>query len=207
MLIQVDVDSTLYDADKLFSQLAKEAGVKWFDRDNQWRPAEELLMDDGSNCDLDTLKKIFRKAHSKEYVMQQKPYKHSAEVLRQISEAHDDVEIAYVSDRNSQQNAALEEWLEANGFLTNPDQIVVATKDKREWMREHRPSIVIDDRVRTILLARYELDAYVLTLEHNHNINLKGEANGVYFAKNWDALGEQLEHLIQKVETEVKVAA
>lgn len=205
MLLQVDVDSTLYDADKLFSKLAKEAGVKWPDRDNQWRAAEELEMEDGSACNLDILKKVFRKAHSKEYVLQQKPYKDAAEVLTNVAERYDDVEIAYVSDRNSQQNQALEEWLEINGFLHTHDQTVVATKDKREWMRENRPRIVIDDRVRTILLARYELDAYVLTLEHNHNVNLKGEANGVYFGKNWLELGEQLEHLIQKVETEVKV--
>jgi uncharacterized HAD superfamily protein len=205
MLIQVDVDSTLYDADKLFSKLAREAGVKWLDRDNQWRAAEELMMDDGEACNLDILKKVFRKAHSKEYVLTQKPYKNAAEVLGQVSESYDDVEIAYVSDRNSQQTQALEEWLEINGFLHSPDQTVVATKDKREWMREHRPRIVIDDRVRTILLARYELDAYVLTLEHNHNVNLKGEANGVYFGKDWLELGGLLNHLIQKVETEVKV--
>lgn len=205
MLIQVDVDSTLYDADKLFSKLAKEAGVQWKDRDNQWRPAEELQMDDGTPCNLDILKKVFRKAHSKEYVLQQKPYKHSAEILSRVVETYDDAEIAYVSDRNEQQTAALEEWLEINDFLHTEDQTVVATKDKREWMREHRPRIVIDDRVRTILLARYELDAYALTLEHNHNVNLKGEANGVYFAKDWLGLGEQLEHVIQKVDTKVKV--
>lgn len=205
MLIQVDVDSTLYDADPLFSKVANEQGINWPDRDNGWRKAEEVLFYDGTPCTVDDLLKVFRKCHSAEMVQYNVPYESSASVLKRISEDHSDVQIAYVSDRNSQQTSALTQWLEDNDFLHTSDQVVVATKDKREWMRANKPSIVIDDRVRTILLARYELGSYVATLTHPHNINLKNEAEGVYFVNNWDEMYPVLEELITKVETKVKV--
>jgi hypothetical protein len=192
MLIQVDIDSTLYDADKLFGDLAEEAGVKWPRRDNEWKTAEEVFKLDGSPCSRDDLVKIFRKAHSKEMVSQQKPYPHAVRVLKEIVETYDSIEIAYVSDRNEQQTAALRDWLEASGFLHNEDIHVAATKDKRHWMRERKPEIVIDDRVRTILMARYELGSTVLSLQHNHNINLKREAEGIYILKDWKEIGEVL---------------
>jgi hypothetical protein len=192
MLIQVDIDSTLYDADKLFGDLAAEAGIKWPRRDNEWKTAEEISRLDGSPCNRDDLVKVFRKAHSKEIVSQQKPYPHAAKILQEIVDTFDRVEIAYVSDRNEQQTGALREWLDANGFLHNEDIHVAATKDKRHWMREKKPEIVIDDRVRTILMARYELNSTVVALQHNHNINLKREADGIYICKDWTEIGKLL---------------
>jgi hypothetical protein len=185
MLIQVDVDSTLYDADKLFGDLCEEAGIKWPRRSNSWSQPDGILKMDGSVCSRDDLTRVFRKAHSKEVIMTQKPYPRAAETLGRIAEMYDNVEIAYVSDRHSSQAAALNEWLEANGFLHTEDQHVVATKDKRQWMREKRPDVVIDDRVRTMLMARYELGSYVISLMHNHNVNLLGEADHIYIVKQW----------------------
>lgn len=185
MLIQVDVDSTLYDADKLFASIAEEAGIKWIKKSPNWFGPEDI------GCTLQDLKNIFRKAHSREYVMQQKPYKGAAEVLGQIAETWP-VEIAYVSDRNEQQASPLKEWLEANDFLHNPDQRVVVSKDKRQWMLEHRPSVVIDDRVRTMLFSKYELGAQVVSLRHNHNVNLKNEIDGIHIVNDWAEIGELL---------------
>lgn len=179
MLIQVDVDSTLYASDKLFNQVAKEFGVDWPTKYSHWFSAEEI------GTDLQTLKNLFKRAHSREYVLQNKPYPHSVEVLRGIAEDFEEVEIAYVSDRNEQQGKALRDWLDQEGFLTSLDQHVAVTKDKREWMREARPSIVIDDRVRTMLMARYELNSQVVSLQHPYNINLKGEADGIYIVPTW----------------------
>lgn len=192
MLIQVDVDSTLYDADKLFGDLAEEAGVKWPRRDNEWKPASELRTFDGKEVKLSTLKNIFRKAHSREYVSQQKPYKNAANVLAEIAGGWEEIEIAYVSDRNEAQSAALSEWLQVNDFLHDEDQHVVVSKDKRQWMREHRPSIVIDDRVRTLIMARFELNALGVSLAHNHNRNLRNEVDGIYIVKDWNEIGELL---------------
>lgn len=200
MLLQIDVDSTLYDANTLFYEVGtKEFGINWPKTYNYWFSAEDI------GTDLKSLKTVFRHCHSKDVVLKQKPYLNAAQVLKNLTETFNDIDIAYVSDRNEQQNAALSEWLEVNDFLHSEDQQVVATKDKREWMRDNRPDIVIDDRVRTILMARYELDAYVATIEHPYNVNLKGEANGIYFAKDWKELGPILEEIIQKVETKVRV--
>ena len=185
MLIQVDVDSTLYDADKLFGQVAEEAGIKWPYNARSWLPANSLRTFDGEEVTVEALKRVFRRAHSREYVLQQTPYKGAAEVLGNLVEEFDEIEIAYVSDRNEQQSKALEDWLEANDFLHSPDQKVVVSKDKRHWMRQHRPEIVIDDRVRTLIMARFELGAYGATLEHAHNINLRGEVEGIFVCKNW----------------------
>lgn len=200
MLIQVDVDSTLYDADKLFFEVAAEFGIKWPRNAKGWLSAEEM------GTDLATLKRLFRRAHSRDYVLKNKPYKGAVEVLNQIAGDYEDVEIAYVSDRNEQQTGALEDWLEQEGFLTNGDEFVAATKDKREWMREERPDIVIDDRVRTLLLARFELDAYGVSLTHAHNCNLRNEVNGIYLVNDWTEMGELLNStVIPKVLTKVKV--
>lgn len=200
MLIQVDVDSTLYDADKLFGDIAEDMGVKWPRRDNGWKSPGEIFKVDGSPCVREDLSKIFRKAHSKEVVLNNKPYPHAVKVLKKIAEDFD-AEIAYVSDRNEQQGAALKEWLEQEGFLTTPEQHVAATADKRHWMRERRPEIVIDDRIRTMLMARFELGSYVVSLQHNHNVNLKGEVDHIYIVKDWKEIDSVLrETIIPKVQ-------
>lgn len=186
MLIQVDIDSTLYDSDKLFNQVAKEFDIDWPRRYHKWFGPEDI------GTDLATLKGVFRRAHSREYVLKNKPYPDSASVLRGIVEDFDSIEIAYVSDRNEQQGEALRDWLDQEGFLFDKDQHVAATKDKRHWMREARPEVVIDDRVRTMLMARYELGSYVVSLEHGHNMNLVNEAEGIYIVPDWKAIDKVL---------------
>jgi hypothetical protein len=196
MLIQVDVDSTLYDADKLFDEVAREAGICWPRRSSSWSQPNGILKDDGTECSRDDLVRVFRKAHSPEWVNKQKPYPHAVKVLTGLVTDFDDIEIAYVSDRHSSQQTALRNWLDEKGFLSSPDQHVVATKDKRQWMREKRPSVVIDDRVRTILMARYELGSYVVSLRHNHNINLLGEADHIYIENDWKAIDKTLRDIV-----------
>lgn len=196
MLIQVDVDSTLYDADKLFGDIAEELGIKWPRRDNCWKTPPEIFKTDGTPCSREDLVRIFRKAHSREKVLKNKPYPNAVKVLKGLAEDYSDIEIAYVSDRNEQQGVALREWLEQEGFLTNPDQHVAATKDKRHWMREKRPEILIDDRIRTMLMARYELGSVVVSLQHNHNVNLRGEAEGIYIVDNWKQIDQTLREIV-----------
>lgn len=190
----IDVDSTLYDADPLFSELAQDAGIDWPDRFYEWVPAHEMYHFNGKQCSVGELKKIFRKAHSEEFVSIQKPYDNAQKVIKNITEI-EDVEVAYISDRNTQQTAALKNWLEDNEFLVH-NSIVMTTKDKREWLREERPDIVIDDRVRTLLAARYEIGAQCLAIRHNHNLNLRGEADGIYICRDWKEIGTKLEELI-----------
>jgi hypothetical protein len=180
MLIQIDVDSTLYPSDELFAVVAQDYGVDWPTEYYNWFSAGDI------GTDLQTLKNIFKRSHSREYVLKNKPYEDAVEVLKGIADDFEEIEIAYVSDRNEQQGAALREWLDQEGFLVDENQHVAATKDKRHWMREMRPEIVIDDRVRTMLMARYELGAQVVSLQHNHNCNLIGEADGIHIVPTWD---------------------
>jgi hypothetical protein len=196
MLIQVDVDSTLYDSDKLFVEVGKEVGIKWPKNSLGWIPPSELQRDDGTPCTVADVKNMFRLAHSREYVMKQKPYKDAMWAINRVVNMYDDVEIAYVSDRNAQASSALKDWLEENGFLYSADQHVAATKDKRHWMRERRPEIVIDDRVRTLLMARFELGSYGIGLEQSWNTNLKGEADHIYIAKDWEAIDKILHEIV-----------
>jgi hypothetical protein len=201
MLLQIDIDSTLYDADKLLTQLAEESNFKWPRRTNHWMGAFEVTHQDDTPCTVEEMKKLFRKAHSYEYVMEQKPYPHASSVLKQLVTDFPELEIAYVSDRNSQQTGALREWLENYDFLHSEGAHVQATKDKRHWMRERRPEIVIDDRVRTMLMARFELNSYVVSLEHNHNVNLRGEVDHIYIVKDWKEIDTVLrETIIPKVQ-------
>lgn len=190
MLIQVDVDSTLYDSDALFAVVAKEYGVRWPRKYSKWFGPEDI------GTDFKTLKAIFKKSHSREYVLNNRPYPNAVQVLKGIADDFEDIEIAYVSDRNEQQGVALRDWLNQEGFLVDENQHVAATKDKRHWMRETRPEIVIDDRVRTMLMARYELDAQVVSLEHSHNSNLVNEADGIFIVPTWLDIDDTLRNII-----------
>jgi hypothetical protein len=199
MLCQVDVDSTLYDSDLLFQEVAKEFDVDWPLEYSYWFGPKEI------GTDLKTLKNIFKRAHSKDYVMTTTPYPNAVEVLERLVATYEDIEIVYISDRNEQQGEALRSWLEREGFLTSEEQHVMATKDKRHWMREHRPEIVIDDRVRTLLFAAYELNSVGISLEHPYNVNLKGEIERVHIVDDWLEIGEVLDTVVPKIRKEVLV--
>jgi hypothetical protein len=75
---------------------------------------------------------------------------------------------------------------------------VVATMDKKSWLAEKRPSIVIDDRVQTIIYSRYEIGSTVLSLIHNHNRNLCNEIDGVYMCQDWFEIGFKLDEIMER---------
>jgi hypothetical protein len=194
MLIQVDVDSTLYNADSLFSQVAKEHfDVDLSCKNTFWGAYDEC-------ASRDTLIRIFRKAHSKEYVEKQIPYEGASEALKYVEDRGH--KIVYVSDRHPQARSALANWLIMNEFpltRTNTgfdrDEWLIVGMDKRQWMRDNRPSIVIDDRVRTLVMARFELEATSIGLRHPWNENLLNEVEGIYICQDWNEIGRHLERL------------
>lgn len=179
MLIQVDVDSTLYDSDELFHTIGMEFGINWPTQYNNWFRAEDI------GATLEQVLEVFKIAHSEKFALDNVPYPDAASTLKGIVDDFEDVEIAYVSDRNNKAGKVLKKWLDKEGFLNSPDQHVIVSDDKREWMKENRPDIVIDDRVRTILFSRYELGAVAMSIEHMHNVNLKNEAEGIYILPTW----------------------
>lgn len=189
MRILVDVDNTLYDAHRLFVEIGQNCyGITLPMDSNNWHDYTEI-------ADRSTLHSIFRKAHSREYVMKQTPYRNAAGTLEWISDKNHD--IFFVSDRHKQSVGALRDWLALWGFPVGdfPYKNVIVTKDKRSWMEEVKPEIVIDDRVRTMFYAR-EWDATILALECPWNINLKGEVEGIYIYKDWNEIARHLDQLL-----------
>jgi hypothetical protein len=198
MLIAVDVDSTLYDADPLFSRIAKEKGIDYPDRAHQWHTYEAIKMFDGSMCDRDLLQEVFMEAHDYKNIRNQTPYDNAAKTLKSICKTYDKIDLAFVSDRHELSRDFLVEWLENNNFIFQEDIKVITTKDKRHWLRVQKPEIVIDDRVRTILMARYELNASVFAYRHNHNANLQNEADGIYICEDWYVIEKELKELLTR---------
>lgn len=190
MLIQVDVDNTLYDSNVCFKKAAEFYDVDWPLEYDHWFGPEYV------GTDLKTLLNVFRRGHSKEFVCQNDPYPNAAAVLSALVDDFDDIEVAYVSDRNEAQSKALSDWLSLHGFLHLEDQHVVVSKDKRDWMRRMKPDIVIDDRVRTMIMARTELGSQVVSLEFPYNINLKGEIEGIHIVRDWMAIDDVLREII-----------
>ena len=208
--MMVDVDSTLYDADKLFYQLAIEAGIDSYPRKSyQWFRAGEL------GVSQQTLTNLFRKAHSREEVEKLKPYKGSVEVLNRFADDHPNVEIHYVSSRNARAQGPLLDWIKDNGFPLQDDAHVVATMDKKSWIIDNQPDIVIDDRVQTMIFSRYGGSyqnkegtvggthpggSWVLSLKHSHNINLTNEVDGIFMCDDWFEIGYNLGIVMKNLE-------
>lgn len=187
MLAMVDVDSTLYDADALFTRLATEAGFGWVSASYTWFQPQDI------GVPRETFTKMFRKAHSRDEALSQKPYP-DAQLTLGWAQTEYPLDIFYVSNRSKQSLGALREWIAQEGF-PQPEN-VIAHSDKREWLREMKPDIVIDDRVQTILMARYEIGAEVLSIKHNHNLNLCGEAPGIYICDDWNGIRTTLGELV-----------
>jgi hypothetical protein len=191
--MMVDVDSTLYDADKLFYKLAMDRGITTYPRKSyQWFRAGEL------GVSQETLTNLFRAAHSREEVEKLTPFTNSVEVLTEFMVNHPAVEIHYVSSRNARAEGPLRDWIIDQGYPLEDDAHVVATMDKKGWLMANTPAIVIDDRVQTIIFSRFQLDAYVLSLKHSHNINLTNEIDGVYMCDDWTEIGQALEDPVMK---------
>lgn len=180
MLMMVDVDSTLYDADPVFAQTAKQEGIPWLSRAPFYFKPEDI------GVDRVALTNMFRKAHSREMVMKQVPYTGAVIALQGLAE--DGWSIWYVSSRHPQAQSAMEDWLREQGF---PDyQNAVAIKDKRPWLDGYRPEVVVDDRVQTMIYSRYEIEAEVFSIRHLHNTNLVNEVPGIHIMDTWDEIGQ-----------------
>lgn len=193
MIVAVDVDSTLYDSAKLFADVAKEHfGIDLPRRATNWHDYYEC-------APVATLSKVFRKAHSHEFVAKNEPYHDAVEVCNMIADKGH--EVVFVSDRHPQAEGALREWLKTFDFpwrdtasWNNLPSLVVG-KDKRGWISKTRPDIMVDDRVRTMIFAK-EHGSVVLSIVQPWNVNLKGEIEGIHICDNWQTLGKKIEEFI-----------
>jgi hypothetical protein len=193
-IMMVDVDSTLYDADALFNKVAIDLGHDWYPKKSyEWFRADHI------GVSQQVMTNLFRKAHSSEYVNAQlKPYKGSVKILKAFHENFSDIfKIYYVSSRHPQMEGTLMEWLVMKDFPLEDEDFVVATMDKKTWLTEKRPAIVIDDRVQTIIFSRFNLGATVLSLIHNHNRNLCNEVDDVWMCQDWFEIGYKLNDIME----------
>ena len=191
--MMVDVDSTLYDADALFHRVAIDQGHDWYPKKSyEWFRAEHL------DVSQEVMTNLFRKAHSSEYVNERlKPYKGAVKMMKQFHENYSDIfNIFYVSSRHPQMEGTLAKWIAMKDFPLEGEERVIATMDKKSWIKEFRPAIVIDDRVQTIIYSRFEIGATVLSLTHNHNRNLRGEVDGVFMCDDWFEIGSKLDDIM-----------
>ena len=193
--MMVDVDSTLYDADNLFHKVAIDQGHEWYPRKSyEWFRADHI------GVSQQVMTNLFRSAHSSEYVNETlKPYKGAVKILNQFQEDFSNIfKIYYVSSRHPQMQGTLRNWLEMKNFpLEDGEEFVVATMDKKSWLNENKPAIVIDDRVQTIIYSRFEIGSTVLSLIHNHNRNLNNEVDGVFMCQDWFEIGYKLYDIME----------
>lgn len=186
-LMMVDVDSTLYDADPLFASLAREQGLPWVARSNYWFQPQDI------GVDRQALSNMFRKAHSREVVLDQVPYIGSVRALHDLDS--DGWDIHYVSARHPQTQTALADWIASQGF-PQPEN-VLCVMDKKPWIKEQSPLVVVDDRVQTILYARYEANAQVFAIRHSHNTNLTNEVAGIHIHDTWTEIRDGIRHTFE----------
>jgi hypothetical protein len=190
VLITIDVDSTLYPANDLFVRVAREH----FNVDLPSRP--RTWHEYNNHLDFADLSKVFRIAHKESNVSRQVPYEDSVEICQWLADRNHD--LFYISDRHPEARNALFFWLRDYGFIPETEDnisSVITSEDKRAWLSLNKPDIVIDDRVRTLVYARYELNALAVGLKHPWNENLDKEIDGIHLFDNWSQIGEFLDSI------------
>lgn len=178
MLIMCDVDSTLVDFQAIAHRVAQLQGVKWPLNCSWWIPPEQCGMS------MHEFNEMFRTAHSREHFLDAEPYNGAVEALEVLSRKFTDLEVQYVSHRHEEDNDVLQEWLTRWGFPT--PQNSVSSYSKSEWIKENNPVIVIDDRIRTMIVAKDAGVPFIYSLTHPWNCNLKNiEIPGIHLVDSW----------------------
>lgn len=182
MRLMIDIDSTLYEANALFREMSLEMGLPEWPVHDYWSTSS----DPPWNYTVEMWADLFSRSHDADVILAQEPYPFAAQELRFWN---DEAEIWYVSNRKPESEAATYQWLVDNGF-PQAENLVVGFQDKALWLDEMLPEVVVDDRVKTIIYARFSIGAEVFTIRHPHNINLKGEVPGVHVCESWKQIGE-----------------
>lgn len=189
MKIMLDVDGILYDAKPLFYREARALGIDWPVAPKFWGSRKQM------GVDSKTWGKLFSRVHCEECVSALDPYPFAVSVLQTLVNDYPFLEPWYVSNRNPEFHGVLQDWLEANEFPYAHN--VYVSHNKLVWIDDQRPEIVVDDRVRTMIAARFEYGARVFSIIHPWNINLvNNEIEGIVLKNDWDELGEEIEKTI-----------
>jgi len=183
--MMIDIDSTLSSAVPIFKREAKALGIDWPTDRYHWITRQYL------GVESRVMSKLFARVHSAENVKTLKPYPGSVEALQRLVERFPELDPWYVSNRNLDTKDVLQDWLEEHEFPYAYH--VYVSHHKLGWIQKERPAIVVDDRVRTMVLARFIYGAQVFSLIQPWNINLSyGELEGIVLRDDWFLLGAEI---------------
>lgn len=182
--ILVDIDSTLYDAGRLFVKyFAKLHGIKIPARIESW----DFWQDYISAEEFKTLIRLYY--HSPKEILAAKPFPGAVEAIADwYSEGR---QIYIVSDRDPSTSDATKEWLRRIGLpyhriiLRNPI-------DKVEYALAHKIDLVIDDKPETIERSA-EAGLAVASLIYRYNREVLARHPEVVAASSWPVLRRRIE--------------
>lgn len=188
-IVFVDIDDTTYNFNTLCSLVAlNEFGVRVNTTPEDWA---SFMLEDLSVCIP-----IFERCHDRDHIFLSKPFPGAVDALQRIEELGYD--IRYLSDRKSSSLEDTRDWLIANGFPNTAALTVGA--DKRKHMEQFKGQIaaVFDDRPRTLIFARYDLEVdNVFSLRFSYNCNLT-DIPGVHLRDEWPELLKDFETIFCK---------
>lgn len=205
--IACDIDDTLYS----FTDEAREVLSEMVDEDeryheqlknalyanwDQWRTPYELC---GFDENRDSLwLEVIRRCHDDERILAQTPFPGAVETLQDLDkEGH---QFVYISNRATETYEATFQWLEEQGFPTDPlkHELVITSGPKGPYVEQCQ--YMIDDRARNVLDFIYDYEWYEKTRyriplrERKAFVRVAGYNNGLtdvkrlYLGHTWTAL-------------------
>lgn len=186
-VVAIDIDNTVHESDITMNRVSMEL----FNSPFRWCKQDEWYRGGHQHMPMEHALQIFDRMHDRDMIFMTDPYVGSREGLARI--ANLGYEIHYYTDRKKSAGQATSDWLAHHGlpFAEN----VICCQDKRASLSEARDSLatVVDDRVRTLIFARYELGLpVVFSLRHPYNRNLS-DVPGVLLHDTWTDLAASFE--------------
>lgn len=206
--IAVDIDSTLYDFEKLarnqFLRLSQERDDKslfmgtyhpWV----EWRsPAD--------SCGLDAWLEVIGRCHTRENILTQQPFDGSVDTCWDLIESNHD--LMYISSRDEGCYKATRNWLKACNYPA-ADSLVVCGSDKSEHLADCQ--YLIDDRPKTVVefVHNHSWDSSPLERSDGRDVRVERQRlafvkaypynqaltdlSNIYLGPTWDALRYYME--------------
>jgi len=183
-IVVVDIDNTIHESDITMNLVSMEL----FNSPFKWCQQGEWYKGGHGHMPMENALKVFGRIYDRDMIFLTRPYVGSKAGLEAIESAG--YEIRYYTDRPEIAHTNTYDWLVEHG-LPNPDGLKCCG-DKRAALAEIKDSIatVIDDRVRTMLYAQYELGVpKIFSIKQPYNRNMT-DAPNVFLRETWKELTE-----------------
>ena len=182
--VLVDIDSTLYDANKVWCKIfAEVVGIKM-------TPADVIIWDYRSRL---VSREVFHALirdhlHSREGILARTPYQGAPQALQAWHRRG--VKITIASDRAPDLEGVTRDWLE-RWHIPFDVLLTDAAIDKVDYAKSHGVTLVIDDKPATIEAA-HTAGLAVATMLHAYNEPLV-RATGVIGSRSWRVIRARVE--------------